>query len=37
MFKYLFDVIFSFTTITDYSFVGDSCVDVDFELTIYII
>ena len=23
--------------ITDYSFVGDSCVDVDFELTIYIL
>ena len=23
--------------ITDYSFVGDSCVDVDCELTIYIL
>ena len=40
MFKCLFDVIFFLSLqlqITDYSFVGDSCVDVDFELTIYIL
>ncbi len=39
MFKCLFDVVFLSLRlqITDYSFVGDRCVDVDFELTIYIL
>ena len=39
MLKCLFDVIYSSLRlqITDYSFVGDSCVDLSLELTIYIL